>query len=196
MENHDSFEQDLKMLQYFQNEFEYRHKHYWHILERFFLVFIVIVTLPILKGVFGIEFTGEKVGNVLYLFPLIAIFVAIIQFLVLIDEAKKLNAVNRAKYRLNKKHMDERYRYWFYSDEEKAQKEEKKKQAEIKRAEKKARKAKKPPKTKKQKKTGKDKNKDGETNSEPLLRKWLAIRIPFLIFAFQIIVAVSVAMMI
>ena len=33
-----TFEQDIEMLNYFQNEFMYRHTHYWNILIKFFLL--------------------------------------------------------------------------------------------------------------------------------------------------------------
>ena len=77
MENRDKFEQDLKMLEYFQSEFEYRHQHYWRILERFFILFMVVATLPILKGLLGIEILGEFNRHVV-VFQIAALAIAVI----------------------------------------------------------------------------------------------------------------------
>ena len=118
MENHDSFEQDLKMLQYFQAEFEYRHQHYWHILERFFIVFIIVATLPILKGLLGIEINGNYANHTL-VFEMAALAIAVIQLLVLTDEGKKIKAINSSKYALSHSMKRKEYRYVMYDNKNK-----------------------------------------------------------------------------
>ena len=42
----DCFDSDLKMLQYLQNEFLYRHAHYWDFLIKSFLLTITITVFP------------------------------------------------------------------------------------------------------------------------------------------------------
>ena len=154
MDHHDSFEQDLKMLQYFQSEFEYRHQHYWHILERFFIVFIVVSTLPILKGLLGIEINGDYAHHA-FVFEIAAFAIALIQLLVLLDEGKKIKAINSSKYGLSKSMRRKEYRYSMYDN----------------------------------------KNKDGDKQKPASRHKkiGLAQRLPWLIFAFQIIIVMTVS---
>lgn len=163
MEKHDSFEQDLKMLQYFQDEFEYRHKHYWSIMERFFILFIIVATLPVLKGVFGIEMNHDYVRHVM-VFEVAAVAIAVIQLIVLLNEGQKIRAINCSKYDLNRKMTEAKYHYYMYSEEK--------------------------PKTLRKKiKSPKDGKADKKTG-----KIGLAQLLPYLIFAFQIIIVASILM--
>ena len=66
----EEFEQDLQMLQYFQDEFQYRHKHFWYILILLFVLCVVIIILPIAPEVMGIKI--QKLALSLPLYVLIA----------------------------------------------------------------------------------------------------------------------------
>ena len=106
------FEKDLLMLQYFQEEFQYRHKHFWNILILLFVLCVVIIILPIAPEVMGIKI--QELSNIQkLLFPVLGMVVAGLSFVILKDEAKKIGAVNEAKYRINSK-MAEEYRYVNY----------------------------------------------------------------------------------
>ena len=112
--NHDNtFDKDLEMLKYFQEEFMFRHNHFWNILIKFFLLTIIFSVLPVTG-----EFLGVSVDAIpnkyLICFPMLAGIVAIFSLVILLDEAKKMRAVNEAKYRINKKNMDSIYQYVHY----------------------------------------------------------------------------------
>jgi hypothetical protein len=183
VENRDKFEQDLKMLEYFQSEFEYRHQHYWRILERFFILFIVVATLPILKGLLGIEILGEFNRHVV-VFQIAALAIAVIQLIVLLDEGKKISAVNKTKYELNKRMEYPRYRYYLYSEQEKKKKTKSKEQ----------------PKGKEEGAAAEGEDvpaeepaSENESQPEPKKnRTGLAQLLPILVFIFQLIIIASI----
>ncbi len=99
-DNH-KYDMTLEMMKYYQDEFEYRHKHYWVILIKLFLLYIIITALPLLSEAMG--FSLSDVGKThLFLFPIFGFFIACLTFLILSDEAKKIGAVNQAKYEINR----------------------------------------------------------------------------------------------
>lgn len=111
--NKGEFDKDFQMLSYFQEEFTYRHKHFWSVAVKTFLASLATTTIPIVSESFGLIF-NDIIKDFLIVFPLLGIVLAFISYLVLSDEAEKIEAVNIAKYKLNKK-MDERYHYYFYT---------------------------------------------------------------------------------
>ena len=106
------FEHDFQMLQYFQEEFVYRHKHFWSLAIKCFLLTVIITIVPIVSEISGIVF-AELIDRFLIVFPAIGFILACGSHYLLLDEAKKMSNVNKAKYRINKL-MDERYHYNFY----------------------------------------------------------------------------------
>ena len=78
----DLFDSDLKMLQYLQNEFLYRHAHYWNFLIKSFLLTITITVFPLMSTIFGISL--NTLWKYQYLiFPAVGAFSAIICFIIL-----------------------------------------------------------------------------------------------------------------
>lgn len=59
--NINEFDRDVQMLKYFQDEFLYRHKHFWNILVKSFLLTVTVTIIPIIKEIFGIEFDNEAI---------------------------------------------------------------------------------------------------------------------------------------
>lgn len=110
-----TFKQDIEMLNYFQNEFMYRHTHYWNILIKFFLLTIIITILPVTSEVLGVVLDNIPQKSLL-IFPALGLIVAIFSSFILLDEAKKLQAVNEAKYRINRQNMAKKYHYAHYND--------------------------------------------------------------------------------
>ena len=111
--NKDSnFDHDLAMLNYFQDEFKHRHGHFWTTLIRLFALDIAVILIPISSKLFDINLTTipEKYKVA---FPVIGVVIALITYFLLIDESKKIAAVNNAKYRINQE-MDEKYHYIKY----------------------------------------------------------------------------------
>lgn len=113
--NTNEFDRDVQMLKYFQDEFLYRHKHFWNILVKSFLLTVTVTIIPIIKEIFGIEFDNEAITKYLIVFPLLGLALAIGSFLLLIDESRKLRNVNNVKYQINQR-MDEKYQYIFYNN--------------------------------------------------------------------------------
>lgn len=111
-EQEKSFERDLKMLNYFQSEFQYRHGLYWRNLVILFILDVIVTIIPLTVEVFGIKF-ADLPKSYPICFPLFGIMIAIFTYFILSDEAKKITAVNKAKYRISES-MEEKYRYVNY----------------------------------------------------------------------------------
>lgn len=109
----DTFENDFKVLNFFQDEFYYRHKHYWSLLIKSFTFVLLITTLPITTGVLGFSVL-EMPKWILCCFPILGIIISSLSTYVLCGEARRMNAVNNAKYRINKYLMDKKYQYEFF----------------------------------------------------------------------------------
>lgn len=110
-----TFQQDLEMMRYFQDEFMFRHKHYWNILIKFFSLTVIISILPIASQVFGIELNAIP-HRYLLCFPSLGLLVSVISLIILLSEAKKMSSANDAKYCINKHCMDPKYHYKFYDE--------------------------------------------------------------------------------
>lgn len=110
-----TFQQDIEMMRYFQDEFMFRHKHYWDILIKFFTLTVIISILPIASQVFGIELNTIP-HRYLLCFPTLGLIVSVISLIIQLGEANKMRSANEAKYYINKHHMDPKYRYKFYDD--------------------------------------------------------------------------------
>lgn len=113
----DHFDHDLKMLNYFQNEFYYRHKHYWNLTIKACAFSMSVSTLPLTTGVFGFSTESLPVW-LLYYFPAFGLIVALFSAYMLYGEAKRMTAVNDAKRRINA-HMEELYHYVSYQTKKK-----------------------------------------------------------------------------
>lgn len=101
-------ENTFKMLEFFQREWEYRHRIYWSTLFKLSSLNILVSMLPYIVGMFGITFDVSKIPA--YLFPLVGMPLAVMCFFIMRGEAKRLSAVGKAKYRINR-NMAELYRY-------------------------------------------------------------------------------------
>ncbi|MBE6951345.1 MAG: hypothetical protein E7451_08435 [Ruminococcaceae bacterium] len=111
----EQFQCDLEMLKYFQDEFIYRHKHFWSILFKIFTLVIVICIMPFASEIAGIKLIDSARAYSLC-FPVVAFLLASFGKITLEDEATKMQAVNKAKYTLNRQHMDKRFHYFYYND--------------------------------------------------------------------------------
>lgn len=110
-----TFQQDLEMMRYFQDEFMFRHKHYWDILVKFFTLTVIISILPIASQVFGIALNTIP-HRYLLCFPALGLIVSVTSLIILLSEAKKMSSANDAKYNINKHCMDPKYHYKFYDN--------------------------------------------------------------------------------
>ena len=124
-DQNNNFENDYKMLTYFQDEFVHRDEHFWKMVIYSFLLVVVISILPIVNEIFGISIEHNTVQAIAFVFPFIGAIISVLSFIILSSEAKRVNAVNQAKYRINKM-MDEKYQYVFYKKSKTSEKESKK----------------------------------------------------------------------
>ena len=108
------FEKDFQMLQYFQDEFMYRHKHFWQLLFKLFTLSIAVTIIPLTSQVFDIKFS-ETIKAFSYWFPFMGLLIAILGTYLLQSEAKRMSAVGSAKSTLSKK-MGERYQYQYFDE--------------------------------------------------------------------------------
>lgn len=76
---------------------------------------IAVILIPVSTKLFDIDLTTipEKYKVA---FPVIGAVIALITYFLLIDESKKIAAVNNAKYRINQE-MDEKYHYIKYEND-------------------------------------------------------------------------------
>jgi heme/copper-type cytochrome/quinol oxidase subunit 4 len=106
-------QQDFEVLKYFQDEFQYRHKHFWNVMIKLFVLDVVILLLPFSTEIFGISLAPIK-PEYIVCFPVFGALIAILTFIILNDEAKKISAVNKAKYRIARG-LPEKYHYENYA---------------------------------------------------------------------------------
>ena len=111
----DTFEHDLEMLKYYQQEFEYRNTHFWNTAIKLFLLTLAVTILPIVSTVFGVQLKEIANKGLLYAFPFLGLIIAVFSCFILDNEAKRLSAVNTAKYRINNECFPEKYHYHFYN---------------------------------------------------------------------------------
>lgn len=105
-------QQDFEALKYFQDEFQYRHKHFWNVMIKLFVLDVVILLLPFSTEILGISLAPIK-PEYIACFPIFGALIAILTFIILNDEAKKISAVNQAKYRISRG-LPEKYHYENY----------------------------------------------------------------------------------
>lgn len=51
-DNISEIQQDFEALKYFQDEFQYRHKHFWNVMIKLFVLDVVILLLPFSTEIF------------------------------------------------------------------------------------------------------------------------------------------------
>lgn len=103
----------LEMMKFYQEEFIYRHKHYWDLIIKFFILFVVVTTLPIISGVLGVELKEVSQKHLVF-FPIIGILIAILGRHIVLMEVKFMASANKSKYRINQKLLSNEYQYeWF-----------------------------------------------------------------------------------
>lgn len=105
----DTFQRDLEMLRFFQEEFFYRHKRYWDLLMKTFVLSVVVSVLPIFSSIFDIQMKELPVPTLIF-FPVVGICIAALSYVLLSSEARRMNAVNGKKYQLNHRLGEE---YWY-----------------------------------------------------------------------------------
>lgn len=59
-DNISEIQQDFEALKYFQDEFQYRHKHFWNVMIKLFVLDVVILLLPFSTEIFGISLAPIK----------------------------------------------------------------------------------------------------------------------------------------
>ena len=107
-ERDNNFETDYKMLLYFQDEYKYRHKHFWSTIKMFFILNIAISLLPFISGIINLEINFVKFP--IYIFPIVGVCIAIVSFVFLMSEVKTFNLVAQKKYKINEL-LSEKYHY-------------------------------------------------------------------------------------
>ncbi len=116
MQSHEAtFQHDLEMMDYFQNEFMFRQKHFWDILIKLFTLTVVITILPIASEVLGTELNAIP-AKCMFLFPALGFIISFLNLFLLKQEAEKIAAVNEAKYRINRECMDSKYHYVYFKN--------------------------------------------------------------------------------
>ena len=84
------------------------------ILIKLFALSIIVTILPITSEVFGISLISIH-QRFLLIFPAIGLIISLCSLFLLLGEAKRIRAVNDAKYRINRQYMDEKYQYMFFN---------------------------------------------------------------------------------
>ena len=104
------FDRSLEMMKYYQDEFMYRHKLFWDLLIKFFVLFIVVSTLPIMSGVLGAKLS-EIPQRYLIIFPIVGILISLFSRYILLEESRRLTSVNDTKKSINQKCFIPKYQY-------------------------------------------------------------------------------------
>ena len=103
----------LEMMKFYQEEFMYRHKHYWDLIIKFFSLFVLVTTLPIISGVLGVALKEISQKHLVF-FPIIGVLIAALGRHVVMMEVKFMASANKSKYRINQKLIPAEYQYeWF-----------------------------------------------------------------------------------
>lgn len=105
-----TFEENYKILTYYQEEYTYRHKNFWKLLTSFLIFDVVISVLPLMTEIFGISLAIEN-DQYKILFPIFGIVIAVFSFLVLHGEAKRIDAVGKVKYAVARSFLPESHQY-------------------------------------------------------------------------------------
>lgn len=108
----EKFNNTFQMLNYYQEEFLYRHKHFWNVLTKSVILISTITTIPITSEFLGIV-VNDMVKDYMFVFPILGIILSISCFCILLDEGKKMKAISKTKLRINNelpiKYRCERY---------------------------------------------------------------------------------------
>lgn len=115
--NQEQFNQTMELMKYYQDEFKMRQKHFWDLLIKLFTLDTVVSLMPFVKAIAGIQL-ADSLSHALYIFPIVGILIAAFSGLLLNAEARRLSAVNQAKYRQNEE-LPERCRYRVFKELEK-----------------------------------------------------------------------------
>lgn len=113
-ESYETIENKIKMLEYFQGEWLYRHDLFWKNGLKLFVFNLVVTMLPFITTAFGVQIQSGKYP--LILFPILGIGIAQFNYKCMQDEAEKLSAVGNAKYRIADS-LPELFQYDKYVDD-------------------------------------------------------------------------------
>ena len=69
----DKFNNTFQMLNYYQEEFLYRHKHFWNVLTKSVILISTITTIPITSEFLGIV-VNDMVKDYMFVFPILVSF--------------------------------------------------------------------------------------------------------------------------
>ena len=110
MENQSTdYTQTIEMLNYFQDEWKYRHHLVLTLFFKLFTFNVVIDILPYVTSAFGMEFSfGNQ--KLLFVFPVFGIIIGIFSYHLLNSECIRLSTVGKAKYRINNL-LSQQYHY-------------------------------------------------------------------------------------
>ena len=113
--NDNAADRDVEMLKFFQEEFIHRHKLFWEILTKSFILVVVVALLPISSEVLGLVLDDIPL-EIQVIFPILGILISIFSAVILWGENKRMIAVNDAKYYLNRQAFEEKHQYYFFND--------------------------------------------------------------------------------
>lgn len=112
-ETYETIENKIKMLEYFQGEWLYRHELFWKNGLKLFIFNLVVTMLPFITTAFGVQIQSDKYPQIL--FPVLGIGIAKFNYKCMQDEAEKLSAVGNAKYRIADS-LPKLFQYYKYVD--------------------------------------------------------------------------------
>lgn len=112
--NEVTWDNSVRMLEYFQQEWQYRHSHFWNICIKLFILNIIVTMLPFTSEIFGIIISVNSIPSII--FSITGCIISILALVIMNDESKKLMAVGKVKYRINNQ-MNDLYKYHSYVDD-------------------------------------------------------------------------------
>ena len=111
-----NFERNLQMMNYYQQEYLYRHKHFWDLIVKLFILDVTVSLLPICKNIFGIE-AKDISSPSLIIFSVLGTIIAIASFCILYNEARRMTSVKNAAQRIQS-YLGEKNKYPFYNSKQ------------------------------------------------------------------------------
>ena len=99
-ESNHTWQLEIEMMKYYQDEFKYRNSHFWSLLSKLFVLYSVITLFPICSEIMGIQIRELPEWSRMIL-PCVGIGVATFSYIVLRNEAKKISEINNIKYKIN-----------------------------------------------------------------------------------------------
>lgn len=103
------FQQDFAMLEFFQEEYLYHHKHFWQVLIKLTTLAVVVTVLPLTSEIFGVKLENIS-AEAKFFFPILGFLISVFSLVILCQEANRLHWVGNAKRRVNDD-MPKRYHY-------------------------------------------------------------------------------------